>query len=343
MNVWSVYDVVALSRLGKLTNAERIALIQQHACLQEALASIGASDLGLTDHAAFIVDTAAAEDVQIVPYGTEAYPQRLLLLEQPPLILYVQGTLPPAMQPSIAVVGTRTCTVQYGKPVTEMLVKSWTERGCTIISGLAKGIDTLGHETCLRHGGCTVAVVASGLGRISPTSGKRLANTISSHGGAAVSEYPFHVAALPPYFPARNRIIAALSDAVVVVESKDTGGALITASFAERQGIPVWAVPGPITSSRSVGTNALIASGNARILTSAQSLLDSLTPQIHPSPLPKSLREPHIHVSEWGADAVTVDEAAMLWKCSIAEAMVRLFDLELDGQVRQLPGGRYQV
>lgn len=343
MHLWSVTDIVALSCIGKLTNAQRIALMHQFPDVKGAMESLGVLDLDLMDRADQMVNTAAYHNVAILTYGTKDYPLRLTSLEQPPLLVYVLGELPPPSYPYVSVVGTRQCTVQYGKSVTDALVKRWTEHGCAIVSGLAKGIDTLAHEACLRSGGRTVAVIASGIGRIAPAVSQRLAERIVGNGGAVICEYPFHTAAIPPHFPARNRIIAALSDAVVIVESKLKGGALITAAFALQQGIPVWSVPGPITATRSAGTNMLIATGNARILTSADALLSTLPHMINPSPLPHCVCETDPSLQSLSADPFDADQAARLWQCSIPEAMMRLFDLELNSAIRQLPGGRYLV
>lgn len=253
------------------------------------------------------------------------------------MIVYVRGALPPESMPCVGVVGTRACTTQYGKPVTDALMKRWVEHGLAVISGLANGIDTLAHEATVRNGGVTVAVIASGIGRITPRHAQRLADQISQHNGAVVSEYPYHVAALPPYFPARNRIISGMSDAVVVIESNATGGALITAEFARQQGRPLYAVPGNITSSRSRGTNELLASGQARVLVDAETLLTELgleQPTTPPRTIPQEL---------WflGGDPLGIDAVAREWECSAAEALARLFQYELAGLVRQLPGSRF--
>jgi len=191
----------------------------------------------------------------------------------------------------------------------------------------------------LRWKGATVAVIASGIGRITPKSARALSERIAEHGGAVVSEHPYHVAALPPYFPARNRIIVGLSRAVVVVESKDTGGALITAAFATQSGRPLWSVPGPITSTRSTGTNALIAAGTARMLRNADEVLADLQIASEPSvvsPLPPDLEA-------LGADPFDIDAAAECWRTTLSDASVRLLQYELAGRVTQLPGGRYRL
>jgi DNA processing protein len=183
----------------------------------------------------------------------------------------------------------------------------------------------------------TVAVIASGIGRITPRHALRLADAISANNGAVVSEYPFHVAALPPYFPARNRIISGMSDAVVVIESNATGGALITADFALEQNRPLYAVPGNITSSRSRGTNELLASGVAHVLVDADTLLRDLGLEARTEPhrpLPPE-------IAFLGGDPLGVDAVAREWECSAAEALSRLFHYELEGLVRQLPGSRF--
>lgn len=339
MRTWPVTDVIALSLIGKITNSQRIALVERHDSLTEALAELGALELDLRERASRVVAEAEANQTQIFTYWQAPYPTRLRALEQPPPVIYVLGTIPSATQPSVAMVGTRSCTVSYGKPVTDMLVKQFVQHGCAIVSGLAKGIDMLGHEACLRAGGTTVAVIASGTARISPLPAQQMATRITNNGGAIISEHPPTVRALPPYFAARNRIIAAMSDAVVVVESKIKGGALITAEFASRQGKTVWAVPGMITATRSVGTNELIASGRARLLASAADLLESLDTGWFVG------REPTVSTSafsdEFGPEPITVSQAALIWQCSVQEAMVRLFDLEMEGCVQQLPGARY--
>ncbi|MCO6466602.1 MAG: DNA-processing protein DprA [Bradyrhizobiaceae bacterium] len=343
MHSWTPTEIVALSRLGKLSNAERIALVETHHDWKGALHSLGAMEMDAKELADTILADASKAGVQVMTVWDEEYPARLRGLEQPPMVIYVLGTLPDITNPTIAVVGTRTCTVAYGKPATEQLVKRWVNAGCVIVSGLASGIDMLAHEACIKASGQTIAVVASGIDRISPNTAQRMVQRIVQMGGAVVSEHPCHVAALPPYFPARNRIIAGLSDAVVVVESKATGGSLITAEFARKQLTPVWAVPGPITSSRSVGTNQLIARGEARILTSADELLSATFGMHDPVPTSARAKSPCQATELLGANPFTVEHAAACWKCAVSQAMVRLFDLELDGKIQHLPGGMYVV
>ncbi len=334
---WTTTDLIALTRVGRLTAAERIAVVNATDGFDDALHALGAIELDEREQAFEIERMNENDGVRAVSIWDPDYPMRLRGIDTPPMIVYVRGALPPESMPAVGVVGTRACTTQYGKPVTDTLMKRWVEHGVAIISGLANGIDTLAHEATLRYGGVTVAVIASGIGRITPKHALQLASQISHHHGAVVSEYPYHVAALPPYFPARNRIISGMSDAVAVIESNATGGALITADFALLQGRPLYAVPGNITSSRSRGTNELLASQRARVLVDADTLLSDLgleKPTLPKKSLPQEL---------WflGGDPLGVDAVAREWECSSAEALSRLFHYELSGLVRQLPGMRF--
>ena len=334
---WNTYDLVALSLTPRLTHADRIRLIRNHSNLEGALPEIGQSGLGLEEPTERVLADCESHNVRIVGWGDESYPRRLAEINAPPSLIYIKGDLPDEDLPTISVVGTRTCTTHYGKPATEKLVTQWVHAGIVIISGLANGIDTLAHDACLRARGTTVAVIASGLGRIMPKNADRLADKIADQGGCVIAEHPFHVAALPHYFPARNRIISGLSDAVVVIESKETGGALITADLAFSAGRPVWAVPGPITSTRSIGTNRLIRDGTARILTEPNDVVTDLGltgRQRESRPLPPDLEA-------LGADPLQVDDIARRWKCSVPDALIKLAEHEFDGLVKQLPGKQF--
>ena len=196
----------------------------------------------------------------------------------------------------------------------------------------------MAHETCVRHNGTTIAVIASGIDRITPRNAQDLARRIVDSGGCIVTEHPCGVKAYAPAFPARNRIIAALSNVVVVTESKAQGGALITANMARDIGVPVFAVPGPITSTRSSGCNALIRDGHAQVL-------------MHPSDVVSHMRlsdKQHAQL-RGGVDSIdttsaaAIDDIAHAWSCSIAEARTRLALMELDGSVTVLPGGLYVI
>jgi DNA processing protein len=336
---WTTKDYVALYLSPLKNNTVRVDLVRKHDTFESASPHIGAME-GLDEaERDRILQEAAASNISIIGWADDEYPSRLRSIPAAPLMLFVRGKLPEEAAPTIAVVGTRTCTTQFGKPATDLLVSAWAKAGAVIVSGLAHGIDTLAHEACLRAGGTTVAVIASGMNRIMPRSARDLADRIVAEGGAVVTEFASHLAALPSSFPARNRIISGLSDAVVVVESKRKGGALITAEFALKHGRPLWAVPGPITSSRSIGTNTLISQGEARLLSSPEPLLASLgvTNTSHVSrDLPQEL-------TVLGPDPLSAEDVAQRWNCDISETLQRLLEFEFSGLVKQLPGSRFVV
>ena len=330
------HHVVALCCAGKVPSSTLVRLCRTGTTLDDALAELGRHAMDLEDQAWQIIERCTLNDVRIVTCVDADYPEGLNRLASQPPVLYVHGILP--TQAAVAVVGTRAHTMQYGKPVTEYLVSEWTRAGCTIVSGLAQGIDTIAHDTCVRHAGVTIAVIASGIDRITPRAGQDLARRIVETGGCIVSEHTCGVKAYAPAFPARNRIIAALSSVVVVTESKSHGGALITAQMARDIGVPVYAVPGSITSTRSSGCNALIRDGQARIL-------------MHPSDIAAHVAlTDHQQVSLRGsaasidtAAAAGIDDIAHMWSCTVGEARTRLALMELEGTVTVLPGGLYAI
>lgn len=204
----------------------------------------------------------------------EDYPLSLKEIYDPPVVLYYKGEITAQDQSAIAVVGTRRMT-GYGKAVTEQFAKDLVARGLTIVSGLARGVDSEAHWTALRTGGRTIAVLGGGLNKIYPPENRNLAEEIVKGHGALVSEFPPNNPSLPGNFPARNRIISGLAKAVLVTEAAEDSGSLITARFALEQGREVFAVPGPITSSLSKGPIDLIKAG-ARLVTNADEILEDL-------------------------------------------------------------------
>jgi DNA processing protein len=328
------HEIVALRLIARLHNDDIRRLCRDCTDLDDALERLGRHPMDLPKRAAEQLNRCTQLGVTVLAWHDSQYPMRLREIASPPAVIFVRGSLPESTRPTLAIVGTRSCTIHYGKPVTEVLVESWTQRGAVIISGLAHGIDAVAHESTVRMRGTTVAVIASGIDRITPIVAQRMAERIVEGGGCIVSEHPCGVAALPPAFPARNRIISGMSDAVVVVESKRRGGALITADFARQQQRPLYAVPGPITSTRSEGCNALIADGAARMLTCADDLRE----------LPQQSAQRQAFESIDGLDTGTprhLDEIAMHWNCSVAETMRRLLDLELEGRITRLPGNNF--
>lgn len=204
------------------------------------------------------------------------YPPRLRQISGFPLILFVRGHLPLsvlASGPAVTIVGTRQPTA-YGRSAVRRLVADLSAAGLLVISGLARGIDGLAHAECLRSGGRTLAVLASGLDRVYPDCHRELLSSLLQ-GGLAISEHPPGTPPISRHFPARNRILSGLSDATCVIEAARSSGSLITASFAADQGRDVFAVPGSIFSAASQGCNQLIRDG-AAVLLSAADVLSAL-------------------------------------------------------------------
>ena len=205
-------------------------------------------------------------DVTIVRRGTAAYPPLLAQLHDPPPLLHLRGGASPELlaQPCVAVVGARSCS-HYGAEVARMLGRELAAAGVVVVSGLARGIDGEAHRGALASRGPTVAVLGCGIDRDYPRSHAALARRLCET-GLLVSEYPPGVEPSPWRFPARNRIIAGLCAATIVVEARERSGALITADFALELGRDVFAVPGEITAARSAGTNNLLRQGAAPLL-----------------------------------------------------------------------------
>lgn len=212
--------------------------------------------------------------IKTVTLADKDYPDLLKQNEVcPPPLLYYKGDLSVTAKPCVAIVGTRACS-RYGKEIAEKIACSLAEAGVTVVSGLATGIDGYAHAECMRSGGKTVAVLGSGLNYIYPASHASLAQDIEFN-GALITEYQPDFAPTRYSFPERNRIISGLCKGIVVVEASQKSGALITAEYAAEQNREVFAVPGNVTSSKSVGTNRLIKEG-AHIVTQADDILEEL-------------------------------------------------------------------
>jgi len=213
--------------------------------------------------------------VKIITVFDEKYPANLKEIFDPPILLYVKGELLPGDIAAIAIVGSRRASL-YGRSTCESLSYQLASYGISIVSGMARGIDTAAHRGALKGGGRTIAVLGSGLGSIYPPENVKLADEIASS-GAIVSEFPME---RPPYkenFPRRNRVISGLSLGVVVVEAAQRSGALITAGFALEQGREVFAVPGRADSFTSKGTHSLIKQG-AKLVEGPEDILEELGP-----------------------------------------------------------------
>ncbi len=214
-------------------------------------------------------------DCQVVTLYDDAYPEYLKEIDTPPLVLYIRGELTPEDSLSLSIVGSRDAK-DYGRKVSYRLSYQLAQRGLTIVSGLARGIDTSAHRGALEAGGRTIAVMGSGLSFIYPATNSDLAEKITES-GALISEFPMGIQPKPRNFPRRNRIISGLTLGTVVVEASNRSGALITARLAGEQGREVFAVPGEIFSELSTGTHKLINNG-AKLINTVDDLLNELPP-----------------------------------------------------------------
>lgn len=284
-----------------------------------------------------------AGGIQVLTWDDEAYPRRLKEIDQPPPVLYLRGNLLQEDEWAVAIVGTRRVT-SYGRQVTEELATVLARNGVTVVSGLARGVDSIAHLATLNAGGRSIAVLGTGVDQVYPPENGRLAEKMLQQ-GALVSDYAAGTPPVGANFPPRNRLISGLSLAVVVVEAGLTSGALITASFAAEQGREVFAVPGNITAPQSQGTNRLILDGATPLL-SPQQVLEALNltmvtehraaRQVLPTdPIEKQLYQ------ALGAEPLHVDEIRMRTDMPIEQVSATLALMELKGMVRQVGGMNY--
>jgi DNA processing protein len=270
------------------------------------------------------------------------YPASLREIVDPPPVLFVMGDLLPADVRALAIVGTRRAT-PYGRAVADRLARDLAVAGVTVVSGLARGIDTVAHRAALDAGGRTIAVLGSGLDQVYPEENKPLAQRIRD-GGAVVSEFAPGVPPDAVNFPRRNRIVAGLSRGTVIVEAGLKSGALITADFALEQGREVFAVPGSVLSPMSVGPNELLKQG-ATPVTSAEDLLAALgagggQPSLARG-VPMLGAEESTVFDALGGDPRHVDELARELGLGAGEISATLAVLELKGLARQVGGMVY--
>ena len=291
---------------------------------------------------------AAERGIAIVTQDDPDYPAPLRNAYDPPLLLYVWGKLEPRDRHAIGVVGSRRATT-YGTHTTKKLSFHLAQAGFTIISGLARGIDTAAHEAAVAANGRTIAVIGSGMAKLYPPENLHLAEKIADGHGAVVSEFPLHTAPDKQTFPMRNRIVAAWSRALLVVECPAWSGSLITANLASEYGKPIFAVPGPIDKPSSAGCNQLIRDG-ATLVADASHILDDLgdLPFARtPSPAEPASALPELPPEEAAVfAAVTTEEAAVdriIEHCGLPAHVVTatLMKLEMRRLVRAFPGFRY--
>jgi DNA processing protein len=280
---------------------------------------------------------------RIVILKDEEYPENLRFIYDPPPLLYVLGSLEPRDQWAIAVVGSRYPTT-YGKSAAERIAMRLGRQGMTIVSGLARGVDSWAHRGALGGGGRTIGVLGCGIDIVYPPENQDLYDQVAAQ-GAVLSEFPMGTPPDSDHFPIRNRIISGLSKGVVVVEATLRSGSLITARLALEQGREVFALPGNIDSSRSAGANQLIQQG-AKLVTQAEDILEEFYPA---ASLKISTPSAELRLSEeekkvFGcltSEAMHIDQ--VITRSALASSKVAsiLLSLELAGHIKQLPGMRF--
>jgi DNA processing protein len=300
------------------------------------------------------------QGAQIVTYGCAEYPEQLKQIFDPPPVLWVRGDAGLMGRYSIAVVGTRHPT-PYGTGIAEMLSRDLTARGMLVVSGMARGIDSAAHKGALAAGGPTLAVWGTGVDVVYPKENRKLAEDILATGGAVVSELPMGTFPAPQNFPRRNRILSGVSIGVLVVEASENSGTRVTARCAADQGRDVFAVPGNVTSRNSWTPNTLIKQG-AQLTATWEDVWEVLPSQVRlalearPGVESKSaagaslLPEPPLR----GREAILIeilrrDEAMQMdeildkveTQLTSSEVFTALFELELAGRIRSLPGKNY--
>jgi DNA processing protein len=303
---------------------------------------------------------AAAAGAQILPLDDPAYPALLRQIYDPPVVLYVKGDAATLALPGIAIVGTRHPT-PYGTGMAERLAADLAARGLAIFSGLARGVDAAAHRGAVAARGKTAAVFGTGVDTVYPRENTKLADSILALGGAVASEFPMATFPAPQNFPIRNRIISGLAVGVLVVEAGEYSGTRITARCALEQNREVYAVPGNVTNRNSWGPNTLIKQG-AHLVATWEDVWEVLPATVRDQLEPKTGSEsegpataslfaddtlaPHekkIYALLKPDEATHIDDLVVRLEpeVSASEIFSALFELELSGKIRQLPGKNF--
>jgi DNA processing protein len=303
---------------------------------------------------------ATVAGVKVLGLDDPAYPAQLKQIYDPPLVLYIQGNVEALSQPGVAVVGTRHPT-PYGTGMAERLACDLAGRGLVIFSGLARGVDSAAHRGAIAAKGKTVAVFGTGADVVYPKENRKLVEQLLSLGGAAISEFSMGTSPTPQNFPIRNRIISGISIGVLVIEAAEYSGTRITSRCALEQNREVFAVPGNVTNKNSWGPNTLIKQG-AKLVATWEDIWEELPVEVRLTLEPKEADEsqPGQTASLFEDDklgpherkilaVLKPDEATQLDEVierlepdlSSSEIFAAMFELELAGRVKQLPGKNF--
>jgi DNA processing protein len=285
-------------------------------------------------------------EARIVTFWDKKYPELLKKIYDPPPYIFLKGNIIEEDKYAIAVVGTRNPS-KYGIAIAEKFSQELSRLGITIISGLARGVDSVAHTAVLKIGCRTVAVIGSGIDIIYPPENKNLFEKISEN-GAVVSEYDMGTQPDAGNFPRRNRIISGMSLGTIIIETAIDGGAMITASTALDQNRDVFAVPGLISEKRSVGCNTLIRDGRAKLVTSIEDVLDELETKLRPilKGITKQTHRPEPELTLFekkvyenlSEEPIHIDQLSEKADMSTTDVLVNLLSLEFKGLIKQIPG-----
>jgi DNA processing protein len=299
-----------------------------------------------------LVQQSEAKGIRLIGYNDPDYPRSLKDCYDPPSLLFYAGTGSLNLPRTVAIIGTRNHS-EYGRQLTQQLVKELAAHNICIISGMAYGIDGLAHRTALENGCITIGVLAHGLDHIYPSAHTGMAKEMLKHGGALLTEFPIGTKAQRHHFPIRNRIVAGISKAVIIIETGVRGGSVITAGMANSYNIPVFAIPGRLTDKSSAGCNQLVRDQKAMLFTRVSDFLDEmqwkdtsgtagrtvqldLLPELDPS----STLLVHL-LGKHGI--LPLDQLYILSGLESGTAAKAILDLELGGIIKLLPGKRYAL
>ncbi len=297
-----------------------------------------------------LIETCQKKGYNILTDRDADFPQRLKVQEDSPVVIFTQGNSNLNFNRTVGIVGTRSATT-YGKTATRKIIEDLAIYEPAIISGLAYGIDIEAHRAALQNGLPTIAVMGSPIGQIYPHAHKSTANQIMET-GAILSEYPPGSTMVPGNFPARNRIIASLSDALIVVEAAEKGGALITAEIAYSYNKDVFAVPGNLQSQYSEGCNKLIKKMKANIYTGPGDIAEAL---FWTKPGELKIKKPELDLSSREPDEIAIlsllrekgeseiDAISLTTKIPLGLLSSKLLSLEFEGIVKSLPGKKFKI
>jgi DNA processing protein len=349
-----------VEHLGSVQNVFRASLTELEAAGIRAVSAQSLATGRSIELAQDELGRATAAGVSVVCIEESSYPAQLKQIYDPPLILYVRGNVEAITQPGIAVVGTRHPT-PYGLGMAERLSCDLATRGLVIFSGLARGVDAAAHRGAIHAKGRTVAVFGTGVDIIYPKENTLLTEQIVAMGGALISEFPMNTFAAPQNFPIRNRVISGISIGVLVIEAAEYSGTRITSRCALEQNREVFAVPGNVTNKNSWGPNTLIKQG-AKLTATWEDIWEELPPPVRLALTPATGDEsqtaqtaslfgetelpPHERkiLKLLKADEAThIDEIVerLETELSSSEIFAALFELELAGKVRQMPGKNF--